>query len=113
MYKVLTAYPNYHNDPKFSNRQVLANRVDSHQQSQGLHCLPSCWHLLDALVLHIYIFIAIAIDETSILVAIHFSLKNIYQSCDLGRAVGAEQRRHQPITFFVYRRLCDVGHMLP
>ena len=37
---------------------------------------------------YIYIFIAIALDETSILVVVHFSMKNIYQSCDLGRAVG-------------------------
>ena len=37
---------------------------------------------------NIYIFIAIALDETSILVAVHFSMKNIYQSCDLGRAIG-------------------------
>ena len=35
-----------------------------------------------------YIFIAIVLDETSILVAVHFSMKNIYQSCDLGHAVG-------------------------
>ena len=37
---------------------------------------------------NIYIFIAIALDETSILVAHHFSMQNIYQSCDLGHAVG-------------------------
>ena len=36
----------------------------------------------------IYIFIAIALNETSILVAVHFSMQNIYQSCDLGHAVG-------------------------
>ena len=36
----------------------------------------------------ICIFIAIAYDETYILVAFHSSMKNIYQSCDLGRAVG-------------------------
>ena len=29
-----------------------------------------------------YFFIAIALDETTILVAVHFSMKNIYQSCD-------------------------------
>ena len=29
-----------------------------------------------------------ALDETSILVAFHFSMQNIYQSCDLGHAVG-------------------------
>ena len=33
------------------------------------------------------VFIAIAWDETSILVAVHFSMKNIYQLCDRGRAV--------------------------
>ena len=27
------------------------------------------------------------LDETTILVAVHFSMNNIYQSCDLGRAV--------------------------
>ena len=32
-------------------------------------------------------FIAIAWDETNILVAVHFSMKNIYQLCDRGRAV--------------------------
>ena len=31
--------------------------------------------------------IAIAWDETNILVAVHFSMKNIYQLCDWGRAV--------------------------
>ena len=36
---------------------------------------------------NIYIFIAIDLDETSILVAVYFSMKNIYQSCDLVRAV--------------------------
>ena len=34
------------------------------------------------------IFIAIACKESSILVAVHFSMTNIYQSYDLGRAVG-------------------------
>ena len=38
--------------------------------------------------LNIYIFIAIALDETRILVALHFSVQNIYQSYDLGHAVG-------------------------
>ena len=37
---------------------------------------------------NIYIFIAIALDETSILVAVDFSMKTIYQSCDPCRAVG-------------------------
>ena len=35
---------------------------------------------------YIYIFIAVALDENSILVAVHFS-KNIYRLCDLVRAV--------------------------
>ena len=38
--------------------------------------------------LNIYIFIAIALDETSILVSVIFSMQNIYQSCDLGYALG-------------------------
>ena len=37
---------------------------------------------------YIYIFIAITLDETNILVVVHFSMKNIYQSCDLDHAVG-------------------------
>ena len=37
---------------------------------------------------NIYTFIAIALDETSILVALHFSMQNIYQLCDLGHTVG-------------------------
>ena len=35
-----------------------------------------------------YIFIDIALDETSKFVVVHFSMKNIFQSCDLGRAMG-------------------------
>ena len=38
-------------------------------------------------ILNIYIFIAIALDETSVLVAVQFSMQNIYESCDLGRAL--------------------------
>ena len=41
-----------------------------------------------AVIFIIYIFIAIALDETSILVALPFSMQNIYQSRDLGHAVG-------------------------
>ena len=37
---------------------------------------------------NIYIFIAITLDETCILVSVHFLMKNIYLSCDLGCAVG-------------------------
>ena len=34
-----------------------------------------------------YIFIVIALDETIIRVAVQFSMQNIYESCDLGRAL--------------------------
>ena len=61
----------------------------------------------------INIFIAIALDKTSILVGLHFSLQNIYQSYDLDHAVGREQRQRQPITFFVYWCSRDVGHVPP
>ena len=37
--------------------------------------------------MELVIFIAIAWDETTILVAVHFSMKNIYQLCDRGRTV--------------------------
>ena len=60
------------------------------EYSSGLH-----WrkeevrsHALMDIHYYIHIFIAIALDETSILVALHFSMQNIYQSCDLGHAVG-------------------------
>ena len=59
----------------------------------------------------IYIFIAVALDETNLFVAVHFSMKNIYQSC-LGRAM-VEQRQCQPIKFFLYCRLLDIGHVSP
>ena len=36
---------------------------------------------------YIYIFIAIALDETIILVAVNFSMQSIYQSRDLYRAL--------------------------
>ena len=34
-----------------------------------------------------FIFIPIALDKTCILVAVHISMKNIYQSCGLYRAL--------------------------
>ena len=33
------------------------------------------------------VFIAVASDETSFLVAVHLSMKSVYQLCDRGRAV--------------------------
>ena len=45
----------YHNDSKFSDRQVRANSVNPDQTAlnktdQGLHCLPFCLHYLDTLL---------------------------------------------------------------
>ena len=40
------------------------------------------------LILNIYILIALALDETIILDVPQFPMQNIYQSCDLGRAIG-------------------------
>ena len=37
--------------------------------------------------INIYSVIVIVLDETSILVAVQFSMQNIYESCDLGRAL--------------------------
>ena len=39
------------------------------------------------ITLNIYIFIVIALDETSILGAVQFSMQNIYETCDLRRAL--------------------------
>ena len=36
----------------------------------------------------INIFIAVALDETCLLAAVHFSMKNINQLCDHGHAMG-------------------------
>ena len=59
------------------------------------------------------VFIAIAWDETNFLVAIHFPIKTFYQLCDRGLSRDVEQRRRQPITFFVYWRLRDVDRVSP
>ena len=46
----LRAENDYRNDPKFSDRQVLANSADLEEQSdQDLHCVQFHVHLLDAL----------------------------------------------------------------
>ena len=37
---------------------------------------------------YIYILIALALDESIILDVPQFPMQNIYQSCDLGRAIG-------------------------
>ena len=39
-------------------------------------------------VQYIYIFIAFALDESGILDVLQFPMKNIYQSCDPGHAIG-------------------------
>ena len=55
----------YHNDPRFSTTRVWAYSVDpdqtasvdsdqtapKEQSDRGLHCLPFCLHLLDALLI--------------------------------------------------------------
>ena len=37
---------------------------------------------------NIYIFIVAVLDESGILIAVHFSMRSIYQSCDLACAMG-------------------------
>ena len=44
------------------------------------------WHIL--FFQNIYILIALALDESIILDVPQFPMENIYQSCDLGRALG-------------------------
>ena len=39
-------------------------------------------------IIDIYIFIALALDESIILDVLQFPMQNIYQSCDLGHAIG-------------------------
>ena len=53
---MLAPKDNYHNEPKFSDGQVLANSADpdqtpvllEEQSDQGRHCLQFRQHLLDA-----------------------------------------------------------------
>ena len=45
------------------------------------------FNTIKVLIHNIYIFIVIALDETRILVAVLFSVQNIYESCDLGCAL--------------------------
>ena len=59
-------------------------------------------------MLNIYNFIVIALDEPSILIAVQFSIRNIYKACG-----HVEQRRRPPITFFVYCHLRGFGHVSP
>ena len=40
------------------------------------------------LLCNIYILIALTLDESIILDVLQFPMKNIYQSCDLGRTIG-------------------------
>ena len=48
-------------------------------------CICVCLYV--CVCMELVFFIAIAWDETSILIAVHFSMKNIYQLCVRGRAV--------------------------
>ena len=79
---------------KILPRQHISNKYNTCtwllvQCILGLNALDMCitvW--IGRSNLNIYIFIAIALDETSIFVAVYFSMQNIYRSCDLGRALG-------------------------
>ena len=55
-------------------------------QSSCRVCVCVCVSTL--LNINIYILIALALDESIILDVPHFPMQNIYQSCDLGRAIG-------------------------
>ena len=46
-WKLLISFWQYRNVPKFSDRQIWANRADP---DQGLHCLPFRLHRLDSLL---------------------------------------------------------------
>ena len=62
---------------------------------------------------YIYIFIAIALDETSIICCTSFlDAKHLPVMWSMPRR-GAEQNQRQPVTFFIYWRLRDLGHVLP
>ena len=52
---------------------------------------------------NIYIFIAVALDETSILVALHFLMENIYQSVSLGGATSSSANKVLCLLTFTYR----------
>ena len=50
----------------------------------------------------IYILSVIVCDVAITLVAVHFSMKNITLSRDVGRTLGLGLRQRLPVTFFVY-----------
>ena len=75
-------------------------------------CVCMCVCVCVCVCMEWVFFVAIVWDETSILVAVHFSMKNIYKLWS-GPSRDVEQRRRQPITFFVYWRLRDVGRVSP
>ena len=53
----------------------------------NFHEKLSCSSVL-VVIPYIYILIALALDESIILDVPQFPMQNIYQSCDLGRAIG-------------------------
>ena len=84
------------------NRLMLTCTTRHWHSHTCLKCIPSCYYTWTRQAIprarsrldrwqvafcNIYIFIAIAFDKTSSLVAVYFSTQNIYQSCDLVRAV--------------------------
>ena len=51
-------------------------------------CVCVCVCMFTLSNMNIYILIALALDESIILDVPQFPMQNIYQSCDLGRAIG-------------------------
>ena len=61
--------------------------LNQNKQSQCQAAYDSCKQSIFS-ILNIYILIALALDESIILDVPQFPMQNIYQSCDLGRAIG-------------------------
>ena len=71
--------------------------------------------LFDTSSENIYIFIAIALDESIFLDVLHFTMKNI-KSRDLEAMpimYGRGDVKTHPVTLFVYSCCRDVGHVSP
>ena len=82
------AEPNSNRSQHFiSNGQEKGRNKNNTEIKHDLHDTDLYRQLLP-IITNIFIFIAIALDKNCILVAVYFSMQNIYQSCDLGRALG-------------------------
>ena len=60
------------------------------------------------IIINIYIFIAIALDESIFLDVLHFPMKNIMSR---GHAYGRGDVKTHPVTLFVYSCCRDVGRV--